>query len=242
MRPKNKRAERPHDEPDRERREIRDDRERVVALGIEERRNDRGQTSENVEVVPLDHRADGRRGDDLPDLVIAALYSHYYFCAIPTRFGSASEVAGIVFFSFIDDSGMRELTKLSAWSRERTICIKITGPAGFNSISKSELCVPRVPLLKGEGAPSRKARPGEGYRTAFSVPLTRPSGHPLHSGEGFVRGFLRFGCPRGGSGAANLQDCLLKAATLPALAWPGYPPRLQRAYTPHKPAGKENPW
>ena len=61
------RAERPHDEADGEGGEIRDEGQRVVAGGIEERRDDRGQAAEDIEVVPLDHRADGGRGDDLPD-------------------------------------------------------------------------------------------------------------------------------------------------------------------------------
>ena len=70
------RAERPHDEADGKRREIRDERERVVAAGIEQRRDDRGQAAEDVEVVPLDHRADRRRGDDLPDAVVGGRRRH----------------------------------------------------------------------------------------------------------------------------------------------------------------------
>ena len=65
--PEEQRPERPDDEPDRKRRQVRDERDRVVARRIEQRRDDRGQTAEDVEVVPLDHRPHGRRGDDLPD-------------------------------------------------------------------------------------------------------------------------------------------------------------------------------
>ena len=38
-----------------------------LPCGIEQRRDDRGQAAEDVEVVPLDHRADGGRSDDLAD-------------------------------------------------------------------------------------------------------------------------------------------------------------------------------
>jgi hypothetical protein len=51
-------AERPDDEPDRKRRQVSDQREHVVPGGIEERRNHARQASEDIEVVPLDHRAD----------------------------------------------------------------------------------------------------------------------------------------------------------------------------------------
>ena len=61
------RAERPHDEAHGKRREVGDQRQRVIARRIEERRDGRGQAAEDVEVVPLDHGADGRRRDDLPD-------------------------------------------------------------------------------------------------------------------------------------------------------------------------------
>src|SRR6185436_19309809 len=56
-----------------ERREISNQRERVVALRIEQRRDNRGQTSKDVEVIPLDHGAHRRRADDLPD---ASVFSH----------------------------------------------------------------------------------------------------------------------------------------------------------------------
>ncbi len=62
------RPEGPDDEPDGKGREIRDQRQRVVAARIEQRRDHARQAAEDVEVVPLDHRADGRCGDHLPDL------------------------------------------------------------------------------------------------------------------------------------------------------------------------------
>src|SRR5262249_41111092 len=58
------------DEAYRECRQIRDQRERVVSRWIKQRRNNCGQTAEDVEVVPLDHRADGGRGNYLPDLIL----------------------------------------------------------------------------------------------------------------------------------------------------------------------------
>jgi hypothetical protein len=68
--PEEEGAERPHDESHRERGQVRDERKRVVAGRIEERGDDRRQAAEDVEVVPLDHRADGGRGDDVPNPVV----------------------------------------------------------------------------------------------------------------------------------------------------------------------------
>jgi hypothetical protein len=65
------RTERPHDEADRERRQVGNQRERLVAARIEKRGDHARQAAEDVEVVPLDHRPDRRRGDDLPDLAVA---------------------------------------------------------------------------------------------------------------------------------------------------------------------------
>src|SRR5712671_6760695 len=48
-------------------------------------------------------------------------------------------------------------------------------------------CQGKIPRPKGEGAPSRDGRPGEGYRTKLFFmwyPSPGPSGHPLPSGEG----------------------------------------------------------
>ena len=42
-------------------------RQSVVSLRIEERGDYRGETSEDIEVVPLDHRSDGGRCNNLPD-------------------------------------------------------------------------------------------------------------------------------------------------------------------------------
>ena len=53
------RAERADDEAHGKCRQVGDERQRVVARRVEERRNRRGQAAEDVEVVPLDHGADG---------------------------------------------------------------------------------------------------------------------------------------------------------------------------------------
>ena len=42
-----------------------------LLAGIEHRREHRRQAAENVEVVPLDHRSGGRRGNDSPDVALA---------------------------------------------------------------------------------------------------------------------------------------------------------------------------
>lgn len=62
------RAERADDEADGEGGEIRDERKRVIDAGITQRRNDHGETSENVKVVPLDDGPNTGGGDDSPDL------------------------------------------------------------------------------------------------------------------------------------------------------------------------------
>ncbi len=64
------RAERPDDKADRERRQVGNQRQGLVALGIEQRCDDGGETSKNIEVVPLDHRSDGRGGDHFGDAVV----------------------------------------------------------------------------------------------------------------------------------------------------------------------------
>src|SRR5262249_54222436 len=46
--------------------EISDELKFLVAGRIEDRSQRRGQTSKNIEVIPLDHRADGGRDDDVP--------------------------------------------------------------------------------------------------------------------------------------------------------------------------------
>ena len=50
------RAERPDDKSHGKRGEIGDERPRVVTTGIKQGSDDRGKTSENIEVVPFDHR------------------------------------------------------------------------------------------------------------------------------------------------------------------------------------------
>jgi hypothetical protein len=66
--PEEDRAERPHDEADREGRQVRDEGEGVVAGRVELRRDDRRERAEDVEVVPLDHGPGRRCADHLPDL------------------------------------------------------------------------------------------------------------------------------------------------------------------------------
>jgi hypothetical protein len=51
-------------------------------------------------------------------------------------------------------------------------------------ILKSELCISRFPLLKGEGGPKGRVR---GKELPFLYPSPAASRHPLPSGEGFVR-------------------------------------------------------
>ena len=62
-------AEGTHDEADGEGRKIGDEGEGVVAGGVDLRGEDRGKAAEEVEVVPLDHGADGRGEDDARDAV-----------------------------------------------------------------------------------------------------------------------------------------------------------------------------
>ena len=64
MRPKNERAERPDQEAGRVGRERREQRRGVVARGEEQRREERRQRRVEVEVVPLEDRAERRREDD----------------------------------------------------------------------------------------------------------------------------------------------------------------------------------
>ena len=64
------RPERADDEPDREGHQVDDQREQVVARRVKQRRDDRGERPEDVEVVPLDHRPRGGGGDHLPDAVV----------------------------------------------------------------------------------------------------------------------------------------------------------------------------
>src|SRR5689334_12276239 len=59
-------AKRTDDKPDSKRREVSDQREGVITVGIEERRDCYCETAEDVEVVPLDHGTDCGSGDDLP--------------------------------------------------------------------------------------------------------------------------------------------------------------------------------
>ena len=73
---KEKRAERAHHEADRESRQISDQRERVISLRIKQRRDDGRETSEDVEVVPLDHGTDRGRRDDFPDAVVGRCGPH----------------------------------------------------------------------------------------------------------------------------------------------------------------------
>jgi hypothetical protein len=51
-------SERPHREPDREGCQSLEKSSGGISAGKELRRNDRGETAEDVEVIPLDHRAD----------------------------------------------------------------------------------------------------------------------------------------------------------------------------------------
>src|ERR1041385_2860369 len=60
------RTKRTDDKTDSKRREISDERECVVAVRIEERRDYYCEAAEDVEVVPLDHGTDCGRGDYLP--------------------------------------------------------------------------------------------------------------------------------------------------------------------------------
>ena len=72
---KEERAKRTNDEAHRKRREVSDQRHCVVALRIKERRNYCGQAAKDVEVIPLDHCADRRGADDLPD---SSLFIHAF--------------------------------------------------------------------------------------------------------------------------------------------------------------------
>src|SRR5258708_143039 len=60
---------RPHDESYSERRKVGDVGKRLVSSGIEYRGQYRGETSENIEVIPLDHRADSGGKNHSPDAV-----------------------------------------------------------------------------------------------------------------------------------------------------------------------------
>src|SRR5438105_8713386 len=82
-------AERTNHEPHCKRGEISDQRERVVALWIEERRDDGRETAENVEVIPLDHRANRRCADHLPDFVLFSHWVSFVVCPISTRLRAA---------------------------------------------------------------------------------------------------------------------------------------------------------
>jgi hypothetical protein len=67
--PEEERPERPHHEADREGGEVCDQCQRIVARRIEERRDCDCQRTEDVEIIPLYHRADGRGRDYFPDAI-----------------------------------------------------------------------------------------------------------------------------------------------------------------------------
>src|SRR5260370_40405404 len=58
-------------------RQIRDISECVVSGRVKFQRKDRGQSSKNIKVVPLDHRTDGRGQYDPPQSLLAASV-HYH--------------------------------------------------------------------------------------------------------------------------------------------------------------------